>query len=121
MSNNLVKCTVKLRHDNGSKKIIVWGNSLTDATARALKAENAPESAVIYAKVCPLTIYDIKRNIDETGSYFFSKKTMRFFRQTLGDFKVNRCGNDKFFISAPMPHGKTQRIYDPFTNKLEQI
>lgn len=115
------KVIVKIKHDNGTAKISVWANSLEDATTKVINSENAPKAAIIYAKVATPTIYDIKRLTEETAPHFFTRKTMKFFNQKLSDFSVTRYGNDKFLISAIRPHGKTERIFNPFTNELEHI
>jgi len=115
----VVKVIVKLRTDKNTVKISTFASSMDEAINKVLEAEKAPKSAIIYARVAPFSIYDIKRWVEDKGSYFFTRKTMRFFRQTLSDFSVKRYGDDKFYICAPMPHGKTERIFNPFTNELE--
>lgn len=115
------KVIVKVKHDNGTAKISIWANSLEDARNKVIASENAPKGAIIYAKAAIPTIYDVKRLTEETAPYFFTRKTMKFFNQKMTDFKVTRYGNDKFLISAARPHGKTQRIFNPFTNELEHI
>lgn len=121
----MVKIIVKLKHDNGSTKIAVWANSIKDAISTACKAERCNNKSVIYARVALLTIHDIKQNVEEGGSYFFSRETLKFFGQTVGAFKVKRHGADKFYIYAPYgkncPAGKTERVYNPFTNELEFV
>ena len=113
---------VKLKHDTGTVKIKIFADSLEDAINTACNTYNAPKSAVIYAKVEPLTIYDIKRLSAEKAPYFFDRKTMKFFKQTLSDFSATRYGNDKFYISAPSWGGnRTARIFNPFTGELEHL
>lgn len=112
---------VKLKHDKGTVKIKTWAESIQQAITQVCKAENAPESAVIYAKVAPLTISDIKYLTSETAPHFFTRSTLKFFRQKMGDFSVTRHGDDKFYISAPHQHGRTERIYNPFTRKLDFV
>lgn len=48
-----------------------------------------------------LTIYDIKYAVSEKSPYFFSRKSMRFFNQTLRDFHVRKSPSGKIFIFAP--------------------
>jgi hypothetical protein len=55
-----------------------------------------------------MTIYEIKRALEQANphNYFFARKSMKFFNQTLKDFSVNkkRCPNsgEEFYkISAP--------------------
>jgi hypothetical protein len=73
-----------------------------------------------------MTIYEIKRKVDENGSYYFSRKTMKCFGQTLKDFKVKKEG-EKFRITAPVRdrsgkhQGYSERLFNPITNKLELI
>jgi hypothetical protein len=75
------------------------------------------------------TIYDIKRETEKTSPYFFSRKTLKFFGQTMKDFKVYTTEEDgKYLISSPMWDrftgrnvGTTQRIYNSFTKELEYI
>lgn len=120
---NTVKIIVKLKNDNGSVKFAVWATSINAAKEIVCKAENAPLNAIIYAKVAPLTISDIKYRLQDTCPHFFSRSTMRFFGQTMRDFKVLRHGEDKFYITAKFGNaaGKTERIFNPFTNELERL
>lgn len=72
-----------------------------------------------------MTIYEIKRRTAITSPYFFSRDSMRFFRQKLRDFSVKKHG-DKYLISAPSYWngklmGYTQRLFNPITNELEMI
>lgn len=118
------KVIVKLKSDGGPVKITTWAQSIEQAIKQACTAENAPETAVIYAKVSPLTISDIKYLTESKESHFFSRSSMRFFGQTMRDFSVTRWGNDKFKIFAPWGKGisgKTERIFNPFTNELERL
>jgi hypothetical protein len=115
------KVIIKLSHDTGAAKISTYATSIDEAIKKVCEAENAPKQAVIYAKVAPITIYDIKRLTQETSPNFFARKEMRFFKQKLSDFSVTRKGDDKFLISAPRPFGKTERLFNPFTNKLEFV
>lgn len=119
------KVIVKLKHDKGTVKISTWATSLQDAITKVCTAENCPETAVIYAKVSPLTISDIKYLSEATSPHFFTRSALRFFKQTIGSFSVTRWGNDKFYICAPfgagMGGGKTERIFNPFTNELERL
>lgn len=71
------------------------------------------------------TIYDIKRLSMGTSPYFFSRKTMKFFNQTLKDFKVFPEYKGRYTITAPRydAHGKymgeTVRYFNPVNNQLE--
>ena len=74
-----------------------------------------------------MTIYEIKRRVEEEGSmpFFFSRKSMRFFGQSLKSFSVHKMADGKYYISAPYgvgkPKGKTEKIFNPETNKLETV
>jgi hypothetical protein len=70
------------------------------------------------------TIYDIKRLTEETAPYYFSRKTMKFFGQTLKDFKTYKQEDGRILISAPLlMNGKkistSERYFNPNTNQLE--
>lgn len=49
-----------------------------------------------------LTIYDIKYQTQETEPYFFDRKTLKFFGQTMKDFSVRKSPTGRIFIYAPM-------------------
>lgn len=67
-----------------------------------------------------LTIYDIKRLTAETSSYFFDRKTMKFFGQTLKMFSVCKCGDGRYFIKAKRKgNGYTEMFFNPANNMLE--
>ena len=72
-----------------------------------------------------MTIYDIKYATQETEPYYFTRKTMKFFNQTLKDFKVYKEKDGRYFITAPMKNnsgkvvGYSERYYNPKNNKLE--
>ncbi len=73
-----------------------------------------------------MTIYEIKRRTQKTSPYFFSRKTMLAFGQTLKDFKVHKQPNGKYLISAET-HDRwsvkhtTKELFNPETNKLEGV
>ena len=76
-----------------------------------------------------LTIYDIKRLTAETEPYFFSRKTLKFFGQTLKDFSVYKIDSEHYKIKAVMKDrlsnnrfmGYTERIFNLKTKKLEKV
>lgn len=118
----VVKVIVKLKNDKSAVKFSVFASSMDEAINKVLEAEKAPKSAIIYAKVAPFSIYDIKRWVEEKGSYYFTRKTLRFFKQNMSDFSVKRWGDDKFYICAPIGGHeglKSEKIFNPFTNELE--
>lgn len=110
---------VKLKHDYGTTTVVVRASSLEEAKQLACYTEKAPLCGVVYAKSVKPTIYTIKRLTEETSPYFFSRDTMKFFKQRMSDFKVTRHGDDSFLIQAQGEHGTTKRIFNPFTNQLE--
>jgi len=80
-----------------------------------------------------MTIYEIKRRTEGTAPHFFSRQTMKFFGQTMRDFKVYKQQDGKFLIVAPMrertrfsgseiwvTRGETRRIFNPETNQFER-
>ncbi len=69
------------------------------------------------------TIYEIKRRTAETAPYFFERGSMKFWGQTLKDFKVERTAEpNKFFIWAKSEKcGVTRRIFNAITNELELV
>ena len=74
-----------------------------------------------------MTIYEIKQKTLGTQPHFFTRSSMRFFHQTLRDYKVYKETDGKYFITAPMKDntgkcvGHTQRLFNPETNDLEFI
>ena len=80
-----------------------------------------------------MDIYEIKRLTSKTEPYFFSRKTMKFFGQTLKDFKVKKQSDGRYLIKAPCYNIKitylentyktgyhiTKRYFNPVNNKLE--
>ena len=71
-----------------------------------------------------MTIYDIKRMIKNKEPFFFDRKTMKSFGQTLKDFSVKKLNEERYYISAPMRDsrghqvGVTKKIFDVRTRKL---
>tara|TARA_R110001592_G_C13161730_1_gene748986 strand:- start:291 stop:548 length:258 start_codon:yes stop_codon:yes gene_type:complete len=73
-----------------------------------------------------LTISDVAQLTSETSPYFFDKKTMKFFGQTMRSFKVYKQDDGRYLITAPMINGgkkvgTTQRYFNPETNQLERV
>ena len=67
-----------------------------------------------------MTIYEIKRLTKKTAPYFFSKDTMRFFNQTLKDFKVKKQIDGRYKITAKGKYNTTtKRFFNPKNNELE--
>jgi hypothetical protein len=71
-----------------------------------------------------MTIYEIKNRL-QNAPHFFDRKSMKFFNQTMRDFKVYKMGEDKYRLVAPMKDytgcsmGQTERIFNAQTNKFE--
>jgi|TARA_R100000664_G_scaffold33185_1_gene49653 hypothetical protein len=71
-----------------------------------------------------MTIYEIKELTKETAPYFFSKDTMKFFGQTLKDFRVKKQDDGRYKITAPSGSNwehehTTVRFFNPENNELE--
>ena len=72
-----------------------------------------------------MTIQEIKKLTEKTEPYFFAPNTMRFFGQSLSDFKVIKQSDNRYKIIAPSyDHlgnymGDTIRYFNPKNNKLE--
>jgi hypothetical protein len=72
-----------------------------------------------------MTIYEIKERTQKTAPYYFDKKTLQFFGQTMRSFKVSKQEDGRYKISAPMksywdtPIGESVRFFNPLTNELE--
>jgi hypothetical protein len=72
-----------------------------------------------------MTIYEIKSRTAENQPFFFSRETMKFFHQTLKDFRIKKQADGKYRISAPIRdhagkvHGETVRFFNPTTNDFE--
>ena len=73
-----------------------------------------------------MTMYEIKQRTQETAPYFFSKQTMKFFGQTLKDFRVYKQKDGKYLVIAESGGNwqykhYTKRLFNPETNELELI
>lgn len=80
-----------------------------------------------------MTIYDIKNKLMDSAPAFFSRETLKFFGQTMKDFRVFKQKDGKFLLVAPIMGktrfssseilckvGETRRVFNPETNKLER-
>ena len=70
------------------------------------------------------TIHEIKKLTANTAPYFFTRDTLRFFGQTLRDFRVIRETDGRFKIEAKSYFmgdymGETVRFFNPENNELE--
>lgn len=73
-----------------------------------------------------MTISEIKQKTQETAPYYFTRKTMSFFGQTMRDFKVKKQSDGRYLITAPMRDrntgrimGESKRYFNPSNNQLE--
>jgi len=71
-----------------------------------------------------MTIYEIKRRTEETSHEFFTRQTLKFFGQTLKDFRVYKMDSKNYLIAAPVRMrgkviGHTRRLFNTDTNKLQ--
>ena len=70
-----------------------------------------------------MTIYEIKGRVTN-APYFFARSSMKFFNQTLKDFKVSKIGDNLYKLTAPMRDfegrnmGVTVRIFNAITNEF---
>lgn len=72
------------------------------------------------------TIADIKNLTAETSPYYFTRKTLQFFGQTMRSFSVRKQPDGRIKISAPMLDrftgrimGESIRFFNPENNQLE--
>lgn len=79
-----------------------------------------------------MNIYDIKRETEETSPHYFDRKSMKFFGQTMKDFKVSKQDDGRYKISAPTYRtdyatgerrrmGESVRFYNSKNKELERF
>ena len=56
-----------------------------------------------------MNIYEIKRETQKTAPFFFNRASMKFFNQTLRDFRVKRQPDGRIRISAPIRQSSRRR------------
>ena len=77
-----------------------------------------------------MTIQEIKQRTKKTSPFYFSADTLKFFNQTLEDFKVKKLNETEYLIYAPSYSydaenitgrfmGYSMRIFDAITNDLK--
>ena len=76
-------------------------------------------------KIKKPTVYDIKREL-VNAPYFFDRRTLRTFRQTLKSFTVHRLTDTTFLLSAPIILdgryvGNTKRIWNAVERTLSPV
>ena len=74
-----------------------------------------------------MNIYEIKRLSEEKAPFFFTRKTLNFFGQTMRSFSTKKQEDGRIRISAPMTDrftgrnvGTTVRYFNPITNELDR-
>lgn len=80
-----------------------------------------------------MTIYEIKRRLGDEAPHFFSRNTLRFFGQTMKDFRVYKQKDGRFLFTAPIRErtrfsgseiwatiGYTRKVFNPETNRIER-
>ena len=85
-----------------------------------------------------MTIYEIKRRLEDSAPQFFSRETLKFFGQTMKDFRVYKQEDGRFLFTAPIrqrciglheaipilhspwrPYGLSKSVYiDRISNKV---
>jgi len=77
------------------------------------------ELTLKYWKENRLTIYDVKRLV-VNAPYFFVRKTMSFFRQTLRDYHVNKTVNQEVYYIWAESWGNcvTERYFNVIDHKF---
>lgn len=69
-----------------------------------------------------MTISEIKSRTQETSPYYFTRKTLKFFGQTMRSFRVYKQPDGRFRIQAPILGNQRNlsiRYFNPKTNRLE--
>jgi hypothetical protein len=87
------KFKVRLQGDNGKVTITAWAKDESMARAYVTIAENCPPSAILSVTEFTPTPAELKYNILQAGTapYFFDRKTMKFFGDTMGNFGVRHA------------------------------
>ena len=80
-----------------------------------------------------MTIYEIKRRLEDSAPQFFSRETLKFFGQTMKDFRVYKQEDGRFLFTAPIKErcrafgsevwatiGHTRKVFNPETNRIER-
>jgi len=71
-----------------------------------------------------MRIQEIKRLTAKTNPYYFTRETLKYFRQTLKSFSVRKQYDGRFKIQAPAYDHKGVRqedtimFFNPTTNEL---
>jgi len=83
-----------------------------DIRNRLLKIASVIEAAQEIPGANIKTVQDIKREMEQAGSYFFSRDTMKFFGDTMKNFGARR-ENGKIIVYTKKPVTKHFRFHDP--------
>lgn len=67
-----------------------------------------------------MRIHEIVAAVRSTGSYYFDRKTLKFFGQRISDFSVYHR-NQRIFICAPRRFGFTCGEYHPATKTITSL
>ena len=80
-----------------------------------------------------MTIYEIKRRLEDSAPQFFSREALKFFGQTMKDFRVYKQEDGRFLFTAPIRQrcrsfgsetwatiGHTRKVFNPETNRIER-
>lgn len=64
------------------------------------------------------TIYEIKREVEKTGNNFFSRESLKFFNQTLKDFRIKKTNNpNEFLMTATTPRATATNQPQTYTGR----
>jgi len=69
-----------------------------------------------------MTIYEIKRRVEDKHPHYFNRQTLKFFGQTLAMFKVYKQQDGRYHLSAPIKgcNHNSEMYFNPVTNGLER-
>ena len=75
-----------------------------------------------------MNIYEIKYRVAHTGTHYFDRDSMKFFGQTLRDYRVKKLSDTEWLFYAPMYArndngsrrcmGTSIRVFDATTNSI---
>jgi hypothetical protein len=67
-----------------------------------------------------MTIYEIKRNVEASGSHYFSMQTMKFWGQALSKFRIKKISDTTYMIhcKTKFPGVVSIRYYSTIDRKL---
>lgn len=65
------------------------------------------------------TIAEIAYLNERAGKFYFSRDSLKFFRQTRGDFRVRNLKCGRVFVFAPRPFGISFAEFNPKTGAVD--